>query len=116
MILDKFLMFSNKQAIATGDSDVLDFVEGGDAIGQELTLNVMAVSAVTGSVSVKLQTADNAEGDWKDLVISPTVTNVPAGGTIFKIRVPQGMKRFAKLVYTADGATGTVSAFLSKEI
>ena len=125
MILDKLLIFSEGQKItATANSSVLDFGEAGDAVGQELTLEVRSAAAFTGTTAtlqVKLQTSsDNFSSDTTDVVLSPavTVTAFPAGKTIFKVRVPQGLKRYARLAYTVTGtiSAGSVTAFLTKDL
>ena len=125
MILDKLLIFSEAEAITvTGNSDVLDFGEAGDAVGQELTLEVRSSAAFAGTtpkLQITLQTSsDNFEDDVTDVVLSPVidVTGLPAGRTLFKIRVPQGLKRYARLAYTVTGTltSGGVTAFLTKDL
>ena len=125
MILDKLLIFSEGETVtSTKNSAVLDFGEAGDAVGQELTLEVRSVKAFTGTsgtLQIKLQTSsDNFSSDTTDVVLSPVITmdGAPAGKTLFKIRTPQGLKRYARLAYTVGGtiSAGAVTAFLSKEL
>lgn len=125
MILDKLLIFSEGETVtSTKNSAVLDFGEAGDAVGQELTLEVRTASAFTGSggtLQIKLQTSsDNFSSDATDVVLSPSITvnGLKAGHTLFKIRVPQGLKRYARLAYTVGGtiSAGSVTAFLTKDL
>ena len=125
MILDKLLIFSESETVtSTKNSSVLDFGEAGDAVGQELTLEVRSAKAFTatsGTLQIKLQTSsDNFSSDTTDVVLSPVITmdGTPAGKTLFKIRTPQGLKRYARLAYTVGGtiSAGAVTAFLSKEL
>lgn len=128
MILDKFLVFSSDQTITVdaASSDVVDLIEGGDAIGQELTFECRVSNAFTGvgdndTVQVKIQTSDD-NSSFTDLVMSPAVKvkGLKAGSPIFKIRMPQGAKRYLRAYYdvtfAAGTATGKVSAWASKEL
>lgn len=126
MILDKLLLFSEGEEVKSSkNSAVIDFKAGGDAVGQELTLEVRVVTAFAAggsdTLQVKLQTSsDNFASDTTDVVLSPAVkiNGFKAGKTFFKVRVPQGMKRYARLAYVVTGTVtaGKVTAFMSKEL
>lgn len=126
MILDKLLLFSEGEEVKSSkNSAAIDFKAGGDAVGQELTLEVRVVTAFAAggsdTLQVKLQTSsDNFASDTTDVVLSPAVkiNGFKAGKTLFKVRVPQGMKRYARLAYVVTGTVtaGKVTAFMSKEL
>lgn len=129
MIIDKELMLSENQAI-TADADsanVLDLGAEGDAVGQELTLHVMVSQTFAGTstgsdtLQIKLRTSSD-NSTYVDACLSPAIpfANLVAGRTIFKVRVPQGLKRYVKLNYDATIGTswsaGKVSAFMVKDL
>ena len=124
MIIDKDLLFSNEQAITgtAASTNVIDLGEGGDAIGQELTIHAVVKTsfATLTSLTVKVQTsADNS--NWADVVLGPAipVASLKAGKDIFCVRVPQGLKRYVRLYYTVAGSNasaGKITAFASKDL
>lgn len=130
MILDYLLLFSNEQAItADAVSTVLDFKAAGDAVGQELTIEARVTTAFAAgeddTLQITLQTSDdNFVADTRDVVLSPvkSIEAIAAGTTLFKIRVPQGLGRYARLKYDVTIAaeseitSGKITAFLSKEL
>ena len=120
MILDANLIFSKDQALtADADSSVIDLGQGGDAVGQELTIRAVVTSAFAGltSLAIVLKTsADNST--WKNVILTPAiaVANLTAGAEILCIRVPKGLQLYVKLAYDVTGTAGKVTAFMSKEI
>lgn len=123
MIMDSLLVFSKAQAVtSTADStNILDFGAAGDAVGQELTLEVRTSAAYsgTGTLQVTLNTSAD-KSTWTPVVLSPAVkvSDLGAGGTVFKVRTPQGLKQYAKLSYTVSGtiSAGTINAFMTKDL
>ncbi len=123
MILDADLIFSEKQAVTAtaASTKVLDLQEGGDAIGQELTVKAVVGTAFAGGTSLqfKLQTSgDNST--WTDLLMTGAVAvaDLKSGAIPFDVRVPKGAKRYLRMQYVAVGTFtgGTVTAFLTKEL
>lgn len=118
MILDDLLMFSKGADLATGNSSVVDLKDNGDDLSRKLNLFAKVEGgAVADGVSMQaaLQTsADNST--WTTLVTYPAVTlaNINAAGWIVPpTPLPSGLKRYARLSYTAalneneDPFTGT---------
>lgn len=122
MILDANLIFSNEQTVTeTVDSNVIDFEQPGDAVGQELTLRTVVSSTFAGLTSLSITLKTSADGsEWKDVLIVPAVpvADLAKGAEVFSIRVPKGLKRYVKLTYNVTGAgtAGKLTAFMSKEI
>lgn len=122
MILDANLIFSKDQAVtADADSSIIDLGQGGDAVGQELTIRAVVTSAFAGltSLAIVLKTSENKSA-WTDVILTPTIAaaKLTAGAEILCIRVPKGLQRYVKLAYdvTGTGTAGKVTAFMSKEI
>ena len=110
MNLDKNLMFSEAQDLATAASaHILDLKDCGDDLSRRL--NVFAKidgGAVAGgtSMAAKLETGDDGE-NFADLVTSPTraIADINADGWIVKPQpLPAGVKRYLRLTYTAVGS------------
>lgn len=122
MIIDRDNMFTNAKAItASGASDAIDLGAEGDALGQELTFHAIVGTTFAGltSLAVKIQTSvDNST--WIDSVSGPAVpvADLVAGKDIFCVRVPQGLKRYVRLYFTASGTAtaGTLTSFMSKDL
>lgn len=123
MILDANLIFSDEQAVtaSAASENVLDFQEAGDAVGQELTIRAVVTTAFAGltSLQIKVQTsADNSS--FTDVLLTPAIpaANLTKGAEILCVRVPRGLKRYARLSYVVagTGTAGKVTAFMSKEI
>ena len=125
MILDKDLILSNEQSlvgVSGATSTTLDFLEGGDAVGQELAFHVVVPTTFTGptSLTITVQTsADNST--WSDVVLSRAipVAELTKGNEVFTIRVPKGLDRYVRLDYAITGttaSTGKLTAFMSKDI
>ena len=110
MNLDKNLMFSEAQDLATAASaNILDLKDCGDDLSRRL--NVFAKidgGAVAGgtSMAAKLETGDDGE-NFADLVTYPTrtIAQINADGWIVKPQpLPSGVKRYLRLTYTAVGS------------
>lgn len=122
MYIDKLLEFSDSQAVtATADSSVIDLGPGGDAIGEELTIHVICTKDYSGAgtLTIGLKTGDTSSP--AELVLSSgaiPAASLKAGREVFCVRVPQGLKRYAKLAYTVASTLtgGAISAFVSREL
>jgi hypothetical protein len=122
MIMDKELIFSENEAVkGTVNSKVLDFKEGGDAVGQELTIRTVINKTFAGltSLQIKVQTSPDNE-TWEDVIMTPAipVAKVTAGGEVMCIRTPKGLDRYARLAYVVagTGTAGELTSFMSKEL
>jgi hypothetical protein len=118
MILDDLLMFSKGADLATGNSTAVDLKDCGDDLSRKLNLFAKVEGgAVADGVSMQaaLQTsADNST--WSTLVTYPAaaLAAINANGWIVPpTPLPAGLKRYARLSYTAalnaneDPFTGT---------
>jgi hypothetical protein len=121
-ILDNNLLFSNAQKITnTANSDVIDFKEPGDAVGQELTIRAIVAEEFAGltSLQIKLQTGETPS-EFKDVLMTPAIpaAELKRGKEIFKVRTPSGLKRYARINYVVSGnaSAGAVTAYMSKEL
>lgn len=126
MIIDKELLFSEKQAITKSEAsaNVIDLGAGGDAVGQELVVHCIASTGFAGAtaVSVAIETADAPTGaTWHKLATGPQKTeaaDLAAGKELCGIRMPPGAKRYVRLYYTVAGSisAGAVTAYASKDL
>lgn len=133
MIQDKELMFSDAQAKATGvfdstaafdSTNVVDLGAAGDARGQELYLVIGVDTAVqsagSATVDFSLQTsADNSS--YSTLFSTGDIAKAAlvAGANVAKVKLPLGVKRYLKVVYTVGTAAltaGKFDAFLTPQV
>ena len=121
-ILDANLLFSEGQKITgTAESGAVDFQEPGDAVGQELTIRAIVTETFAGAsgVQIKLQTSAN-NSDWEDVIMTPVipVAKLTRGAEAFRVRTPNGLKRYARLQYVVSGtaSAGAFTAYMSKEL
>jgi len=115
-------------AIANGAAQVVDQDKAGDAIGQELTVKIVAggTAAIAGTtastLTFKLQTSDTTtDGDFADLLITPAlkVDGVKPGTEIYAFRIPSGSKRYMRFTASIGGAsisTGAVSIYATRDL
>lgn len=122
MILDANLVFSQEQKITTtAESKAVDFQEPGDAVGQELTIRAVVSEAFAGGTSVQfvLQTSADSSA-WEDVIMTPAIptARLTRGAEAFRVRTPNGLKRYARMRYVASGSfsAGKITAFMSKEL
>ncbi len=116
MLLDKYLTFSEEQAVtATADStNILDLRDNGDDIGRLLNLILMVVAAAEASgsatVTFSVQTCATVGGSYDTIYTSAAIGKaaLTAGARPVDIALPAGLKRFVKVVYTV--ATGPLTA------
>lgn len=125
MILDKLLMFSEKQAVTAtaASTDVIDLgpIDGtvrdigvGEPLEWFVTTDTTATAAGAATVNVSLQTsADNST--WVTLASSGdlALSALTAGKRIVSQKVPQGVLRYLRLNYTVGTGPLTAGAFTS---
>ena len=123
--------YSDAQAItdtgAANSTNVIDQLAAGDAIANTPYLRVKVNTAFTsdgaGTLAVSLLTSD-AEDFGSGVTTVPLVdttakTALTAGAVLYQGRLPFGMKRYSKLVYTVGTAAmtaGKVDAFLTEMV
>ncbi|EPV6100130.1 Bbp16 family capsid cement protein [Escherichia coli] len=125
MILDKLLMFSEKQAVtATAPStDVIDLgpIDGtvrdigvGEPLEWIVNVDTTATAAGASTVNVNLQTSpDNST--WTTIASSGdlALAALTAGKRIVSQKVPQGVQRYLRLNYAVTTGPLTAGAFTS---
>jgi hypothetical protein len=125
MIRDAHNMYSNLQAVTvTADStNILDQKAKGDAYASMwLRIRVETAFASGTSIAVSLLTADDTAFSTNLTTFSilpATVTASLTGDTVlYQARLPQGMRRYSKLVYTVVGTytAGTINSELVTDI
>ena len=124
MILDKLLMFSEKQAVtaSAASTDVIDLgpIDGTRrdvGVGYPLefwaTVDTTATAAGAATLNVQLQTSpDNST--WTTLYDSGTLAlaALTAGKRLFSAKVPAGVQRYLRVNYAVIGPL-TAGAFTS---
>lgn len=122
MIMDKELIFSENEAVkSTVNSKVLDFKEGGDAVGQELTIRTVINKTFAGLTSLQIKVQTSADNEtWEDVIMTPAipVAKLTAGREVMCLRTPKGLERYARLAYVVagTGTAGELTSFMSKEL
>ena len=133
MIMDDKLFFSEDQDLsqteaAYSSTNTLDKGVGVDEFGTAKVasegtgygsdLNILVTetfnSAGTATVAIKLQESAN-DSDWSDTPISigAVAFGTLTAGTLISVKLPRGLKRYLKLVYTIGGATTTYGKITS---
>lgn len=123
MILDKELFFSEAQAVtATASStNIIDLGKGDIGVSGPFTLVIDVPTAFTGTgtIVITLSTAATLSAGALSsgtvmATLSPTNAAIKAGGRLYTITLPIGMKRYCDLTYTVDGtvAAGTFTSYL----
>ena len=128
MILDYKNQFSRLQAVtaSAASTDVIDQGAAGQAIGSELWLVGRVGTAFTNNdanatLTIALQ-SDSAEGFNAAVVTHYSVTlalaALTANTTVFKVKVPPGLKRYVRGYYTASAefSGGTIDLFLTPDV
>ena len=127
MIIDKELVFSEAQAVtATASStNIVDLGVGDTGVSKALTLvvDIPTVFTGTGTIVITFNTgsAMSAGAITSPTVMatfSPTNAQIKAGGRMYTVPLPIGMKRYCDLTYTVDGtvAAGKITAFLVMDL
>lgn len=123
MLLDKYLTFSELQALTEGDTcdstNILDLRDNGDDLSRILNLFVLVGTAVTASgsatVAFSVATCATEGGSYVEIYNSGAIGKaaLTAGAKPVDIALPTGLKRYVKVIYTvATGPllTGTFTA------
>ena len=121
---DDRLFFSDKQSLikgSSGDIDstrTLDFsaVDPDPGTGRPVFLNIAVITAVAGG-SVNFVLKDSADDNTFAAVYETgaiTAASLTAGKKVLRMALPEGIRRYLKVVYTAGAAitAGDVSAWL----
>ena len=127
MFLDNALIFAKGKSVTTGSNvtGVLDLLKGGDAVGTELYVHVIAVSGSgTGaSASVAFRTSDSlSSGELSSPKTLHTASQVSSaaiapGMELAVFRVPAGCLRYVDLAITMSGTLSSLKldAFINAD-
>ncbi|EAM9791082.1 hypothetical protein DYU29_19455 [Salmonella enterica] len=125
MILDKLLMFSEKQAVtaSAASTDVIDLgpidgtrrdIGAGYPLEFWATVDTTATAAGAATLNVQLQTSpDNST--WTTIYDSGALAlaALTAGKRLFSAKVPAGIQRYLRVNYTVGTGPLTAGAFTS---
>lgn len=125
MILDKLLMFSEKQAVTASaastdviDLDPIDGTRRDIGVGYPLefwaTVDTTATAAGAATLNVQLQTSpDNST--WTTIYDSGALAlaALTAGKRLFSAKVPAGVQRYLRVNYVVGTGPLTAGAFTS---
>ena len=108
MILDNNLTFltaddaavTESPAIALGQGDLEGNNKGLTAYNN-LVLHVTAAEAISGAVTVTLETSDKKDSGFAALITYPAVTNAKAGDTLVKEKLPWGCLNWLRIKLSA---------------
>jgi hypothetical protein len=119
MIIDKALELSEKQALtstgSTNSTNTLDFGKEGDEVAKSLNLLIQVeqdadfASSGAATLAASIQTSDD-NSNWTTLLSLPAVglTALKKGARPWGfMKVPYGVKRYLKVVYTIGTAAMT---------
>ena len=117
MILDKELIFADKQSIAAAgaSTNVVDQGAAGDSYNA-LWLIVNVTTATTGTLGFDLETDDNSDFTSATKLLSIAAANRTATGNIFKGRLPKGCERYLRILWSGTVSAGNMTAFLVKDV
>jgi hypothetical protein len=123
MILDRGLFYSFNQAVTTtaNSTSSLNMGYGDSGIIDNLYVNVIATSTFAAVGSATLTITLQVSDDDATFTNTPVTVTIPkdsmtVGADLLKIKLPYGMKKYSRLVYTvATGpfTAGTLHAFIS---
>jgi len=126
MYIDKDLEYSIAQAITTGtevSTNVEDHGAAGNAYTNDLFLFLKVVAAFTDgtSLQVDFQTCEEPTYASPTVLLSTGVILEAAlteNTIIFKARIPLGLLKYSRIVYTTVGthSTGTIKAQLVSDV
>ncbi|TCD18167.1 hypothetical protein E0D81_12660 [Lelliottia amnigena] len=125
MILDKLLMFSEKQAVTTtaASTDVIELgpIDGtrrdigvGEPLEFWATVDTTATASGAATLNVQLQTSpDNST--WTTIYDSGALAlaALTAGKRLFSAKVPAGVQKYLRVNYTVGTGPLTAGAFTS---
>ena len=108
MILDNNLTFltakdaavTESPAIALGQGDLEGNNKGLTAYNN-LVLHVTAAEAISGAITVTLETSDKKDSGFTALMTYPVVTNAKAGDTLVKEKLPWGCLNWLRIKLSA---------------
>ena len=117
MILDKELIFADKQSLAAAgaSTNIVDQGAAGDSY-DALWLVVTVTTAITGNLGFDLETDDNSDFNSAKKLLSIAAADRAATGNIFKGRLPKGCERYLRILWTGTVSAGNMSAFLVKDL
>ena len=117
MILDKELVFADKQSVtaAGASTNVVDQGAAGDSYNA-LWLIVNVTTATTGTLGFDLETDDNSEFSGATKLLSIAAANRTVTGNIFKGRLPKGCERYLRILWSGTVSAGNMTAFLVKDV
>ena len=117
MILDKELIFAEKQPVTTAgaSTNIVDQGAAGDSY-DALWLVVNVTTATTGTLGFDLETDDNSEFSGATKLLSIAAADRAATGNIFKGRLPKGCERYLRIFWSGTVTAGNMTAFLAKDV
>ncbi len=117
MILDKELIFADKQSLAAAgaSTNVVDQGAAGDSYNA-LWLIVNVTTATTGTLGFDLETDDNSDFTSATKLLSIAAANRIATVNIFKGRQTKGCERYLRILWTGTVSAGNMTAFLAKDV
>ena len=117
MILDKELIFADKQSVtaAGASTNIVDQGAAGDSY-DALWLVVNVTTATTGTLGFDLETDDNSEFSGATKLLSIAAANRTVTGNIFKGRLPKGCERYLRILWSGTVSAGNMTAFLVKDV
>jgi hypothetical protein len=124
------MIYSDGQALTTtaDSTNVLDAGPGKDAFGvakvgdvSDLWLHIRVKVTLAGGTNVAFKLQDSADNSsFSDVanvaVAAIAAATLVAGYKVLAIRMPRGVRRYTKIVYTISGTftSGNVDAYLSE--
>ena len=117
---DDKLFFSDKQSLvkgSTGDIDstnVIDFaaVKPDPGMGRSVFLNIVVTTAVAGG-TINFVLKDSADNSTYAAVYETgaiAAASLTAGKKVIRMALPEGVRRYLKMVYTVGTAATTAGA------
>ena len=117
---DDKLFFSDKQSLvkgSTGDIDstnVIDFaaVKPDPGMGRSVFLNIVVTTAVTGG-TINFVLKDSADNSTYAAVYETgaiAAASLTAGKKVIRMALPEGVRRYLKMVYTVGTSATTTGA------
>ena len=122
MILDKQHQMSSEQVVTDTDvasTNVVDSVVAGQAL-HELYAEVRVHTTFASGTSILFSLQDSADNSsFADIAAGAAVVtaSLTAGAIPFRVRVPQGARRYLRMWYNVTGTmtAGKLNAYLTRE-
>ena len=117
MILDKELIFSDKQELteAGASTNKVDQGAAGDS-DDALWLLVYVTTAITGTLGFDFECDDNSDFNSAKKLVSLAAASRASAENIYTARLPKGCERYLRVLWTGSPTAGNVSAFLVKDV